>query len=149
MGGNLNFTLGEAEIWGTSARVDELTDFFHHRLDQAGVTDVCPIKMTPTWRNHRMGEDFVANQLDRFLIADSLLESADRIHQWVGGFGYFDHNPILLKIDNGGDKPLSPFKFKQGWLKHSYFVKLIKDLWIPFDPTVHTTTTINFVENLT
>ena len=28
VGGDLNFSLGEAEIWGESARVDELTDYF-------------------------------------------------------------------------------------------------------------------------
>ena len=48
VGGDLNFSLGEAEIWGPNARMDELTDFFCHRLAQAGVTDVPPIKMTLT-----------------------------------------------------------------------------------------------------
>lgn len=73
MGGDLNFSMGEAEIWGTNERVDELSDFFRHRLSQVGVTDVPPIKMTPTWRNRRMGEDFIAKRLDLFLIVDPLL----------------------------------------------------------------------------
>ena len=114
MGGDLNFSLGEAEIWETSVRVDELTDFFHHCLAQAGVTDVPPIKMTPTWRNRRTGDDYVAKCLDRFLISDPPLESVDRIRQWVGGFGDSYHNPVLLEIDSGADKPLSPFKFNGG-----------------------------------
>ena len=105
VGGDLNFSLVEVEIWGTSARVDELTDFFHHRLSHAGVTNIPPIKMTPTWRNHRAGEDFVAKRLDRFLIADPLLESIDRIRQWVGGFGDSYHNLIILEISHGGEKP--------------------------------------------
>ena len=28
VGGDLNFTIGKAEIWGDSARVDKLSDFF-------------------------------------------------------------------------------------------------------------------------
>ena len=75
----MNFSLGEVEIWGPSARVDELSDFFHHRLSQVGVTDVSPIKLTPTWRNQRTGEDYVAKRLDRFLIAENLLESVNKI----------------------------------------------------------------------
>lgn len=33
-------------------------------------------------------------------------------------------------------------------MNREYFVKLIKDLWIPYDPTEHRSTTIHFVENL-
>lgn len=148
MGGDLNFSMGEAEIWGTSVRMDELSDFFRHRLSQVGVTNVPPTKMTPTWRNRRMGEDFVAKRLDRFLITDPLLELVDRIRQWVGGLGDLDHNLIILEIAHGGEKPLIPFKFNGDWLKQPDFINLIKDLWIPFDLTVHTITTIHFVDNL-
>ena len=90
--------MGEVEIWGDSVRVDELSDFFHQKLAQVGVTDVPPIKLTPTWRNHRTGESHITKRLDRFLIVDTLMESIDRIHQWVGGFGDSDHNLILLPM---------------------------------------------------
>lgn len=66
----------------------------------------------------------------------------------MGGFGDSYHNPIILEIANGGENPSSPFKFNEVWLKQPNFVKLIKDMWIPFDPAIHTTVAINFVENL-
>jgi exonuclease III len=53
----------------------------------------------------------LAKRLDHFLIVDPLLESVDRIREWLGGFGDSDHNPIVLEIAHGGDKPSSPFKF--------------------------------------
>lgn len=65
-----------------------------------------------------------------------------------GGFGDSDHNPIVLEFAHGGDKPSSPFKFNEDWLKQPDFVKLIKDLWIPYGPTVHTTAAIQFVAYL-
>ena len=104
--------------------------------------------MTPTWRNQRIGEDYVAKHLDLFLIADPLLESIGRVRQWVGGFGDSDHNLILLEIDCRADKPSRPFKFNGGWLKHPDYISLIKDLWIPFNSNIHPTAAIHFVENL-
>lgn len=148
VGGDLKFTKGEAEIWGDSAKVDELSDFFRQKLAQAGVIDVPPIKLTPTRRNRRTGESHIAKRLDRFLIADSLMESIRRICQWVGGFGDSDHNPILLEIAHSGEKPSSPFKFNGDWLNREDFVNLIKGLWITYNPTAHRSAAIHFVENL-
>jgi hypothetical protein len=148
VGGDLNFTIGEAEIWGENAQVDELSDFFKQALARVGVTDIPSPKFFPTWRNHRTGESYIAKRLDRFLIADPLTESVDRIRQWVGGFGDFDHNQILLEIAHGGDKPPPPFKFNRDWLNMEEFKNLIKSLWIPYNPEIHRSAAIHFVENL-
>lgn len=147
MGDDLNFTMWDAEIWGGSARVDELSNFSCQNLSWVGVTDVPPIKLTPTWQNHRMGESYVNKRMDQFLIADSLLESIDRICQWIGGFDNSNHNLILLEITHGGEKASNPFKFNGDWLNQEDFFNLIKNLWIPYDPTEHRSTTIHFVEN--
>lgn len=66
----------------------------------------------------------------------------------MGGFGESYHNLIVIKIAHGGDKPSSPFKFNEDWLKQPDFVNLMKYLWIPFDQAVHTTAAIHFVANL-
>lgn len=86
--------------------------------------------------------------MDRFLIADDLVESVDKIRQWVGGFGDFDHNPILLEIAHGGEKSSTPFKFNRDWLNQEEFVNLIKGLSIPYNPGIHRSAAIHFVENL-
>ena len=148
MDGDLNFSLGEAEIWGDNARFDELLYFFRQALARVGVTDIPPPKLFPTWRNHRTGGSYISKKLNRFLIVDPLTESMDRIRQWVGGFGDSDHNPILLEIAHGGDKPPSPFKFNGDWLNLEDFKNLIKSLWIPYNPELHRSVVIHFVENL-
>jgi hypothetical protein len=55
IGGDLNFTLGDYEIWGPSTQKDPLSDFFIQKLDEAGLFDIQPIKYNPTWRNLRSG----------------------------------------------------------------------------------------------
>lgn len=48
VGRDLNFIIGKVEIWGESARVDELSGFFRQNLAWVGVTDLPPTKLTPT-----------------------------------------------------------------------------------------------------
>jgi hypothetical protein len=65
-------------------------------LDQVGLVDVEPQKLTPTWCNRRVGDDRVAKRLDIFLLADEFLDSFDLVRQWVAFGGESDHFPILL-----------------------------------------------------
>lgn len=148
VGGDLNFTIGEAEIWGENARVDELSEYFRQALARIRVLDIPSPKLLPTWRNHRTGGSYIAKRLDRFLVADPLNEYVDRIRQWIGSCGDFDHNLILLEIAHGGDKPPSPFKFNRDWLNMEELKNLMKSLWIPYNPEIHRSTVIHFVENL-
>jgi hypothetical protein len=60
LGGDLNFSLGTIEVWGPRARADPLTYFFRHFISEVGLSDLTPIKLGPTWRNKRMGEDHIA-----------------------------------------------------------------------------------------
>ena len=48
IGGDLNFSLGEAESWGDSARADPLTDFFNNHLALAHLVDMPLLKLKPT-----------------------------------------------------------------------------------------------------
>ena len=72
LGGDLNFSLGSSEIWGPRAIVDPLEEYFKNHLVQRDLVDLNQIKLNPTWRNRRVGEDRISKRLDRFLIADSL-----------------------------------------------------------------------------
>jgi exonuclease III len=75
LGGDLNFSLGQSEVWGLHARTDPLAGYFTQKLVDRKLIDVEPTRLKPTWRNNRVGEDRVAKRLDWFLVADSLLEN--------------------------------------------------------------------------
>ncbi len=49
--GDLNFSLGFGESWGSQAQVDPMSEFFRDTLDLHNLTDVPMIKPLPTWRN--------------------------------------------------------------------------------------------------
>jgi hypothetical protein len=72
IGGDFNFSLGEAESWGPSAHPDPQTEFFSHLLASKGFIDIAPVKLLPTWRNLRVGEAQVAKILDHFFITESM-----------------------------------------------------------------------------
>jgi hypothetical protein len=84
LGGDLNFSLGEAESWGPNAHPDSQTAFFRHLIDSKGLIDVAPPKFLPTWRNMRTGEARVAKRLDHFLISESFASLPFQIRQWIG-----------------------------------------------------------------
>jgi hypothetical protein len=102
-----------------------------HKLEEAGLIDVAPIKISPTWRNKRLGEDYIAKRLDRFLISSSLVEEPLLFRQWTGSGGESDHFPIFLELAGASRKPTSPFKFNSAWLKEESFLNLVKEVWTP------------------
>ena len=57
MGGDLNFSLGFNEVWGTHARTDPLTSYFTQKLAEHNFLDIESVKFKPTWRNNRVEED--------------------------------------------------------------------------------------------
>ena len=84
VGGDLNFSLGSLEIWGPIVILDPLVEFFKNHLVQRDLIDLNMIKLNPTWRNRRVGEDRIAKRLHRFLIGDSLVCSLTlQARQWV------------------------------------------------------------------
>ena len=66
IGGDLNFSLGQAKIWGPHAHVNPLEYYFTWNLFDRNWLDVEPIKLKPTWKNNRCGDGRVAMRLDRF-----------------------------------------------------------------------------------
>jgi len=148
IGGDLNFSLGPSEIWGPQARVDTLTDFFTHKLMDMNLIDVEPISIKPTWRNMRSGESRVAKRLDRFLVADSLVDRQFFLRQWIGSGGQSDHFPIFMELRKGPALPASPLKFNKTWLKDESFIKLIKENWVPFDMHAPLSAAFQFSENI-
>jgi hypothetical protein len=74
IGGDLNFSLGVAELWDQWAQPNSLLDYFSHKLSELGLIDITPIRAIPNWRNNRMGEGYIAKIIDHFLTEEKLLE---------------------------------------------------------------------------
>jgi len=148
IGGDLNFSLGQSEVWGPQARADPQADFFIHKLMDLDLIDIEPISLKPSWRNMRTGENRVAKRLDRFLVADSLVERQFLLRQWIGTGGQSDHFPIFLEIRKGPSMPASPLKFNKGWLKDESFINLIKGNWVPFDVQAPLSAAFQFARNI-
>lgn len=127
--GDLNFSIGYGESWGTNAQVDMLTKTMEMLLDQHHLTDIPMIKPLPTWRNQRVGVAALARGLDRFLIKDSLIQKLSLYRQWVGFGGISDHSPIFVEISSPQKKLGAPFKFNSTWLKGPSYIQLVNDLW--------------------
>ena len=75
IGGDLNFILGMAKIWGPKATLDPLSNFFSQHLAQKGIFYLEPTKLNSTWWNMCVGEDRIANRLDHFLIGEDVVSS--------------------------------------------------------------------------
>eukprot|EP00253_Pinus_taeda_P008007 PITA_08007 len=148
LGGDLNFSLGRAEAWGPSAREDPLTDFFSQAFLDNKFTDPSPIKLKPTWRNRRSGEDKISKRLDRFLISEGLIQKVPLFRQWVEEVGNSDHFPIFLDLSSPPPKPPAPFKFNSSWLHDPSFDNLFKSTWIHLACNANESKSFLFMENL-
>lgn len=127
IGGDLNFSMGKAEAWGPSAREDQLSEFFLNSLCAHNLIDISPIKLKPTWRNRRAGDERIAKRLDRFLICEDLTSRIPMFRQWVGEGGNSNHFPVLLEISKPPHKPAAPFKFNALWLKEESYNRLFRE----------------------
>jgi len=148
LGGDLNFTLGHAEVWGPHAQVDPLSDVFTHHLADNNLLDIVLEHIHSTWRNKRSREHWVAKRLDHFLISESLTDRQFLIRQWVGSGGMSDHFPIFMELKSGLLHPACPLKFIKTWLEDESFIDLFKVHWSPFDPLLPYTATFQFAENM-
>lgn len=129
IGGDLNFSLGYSESWGSSTQIDPITGYMTDLLERHDLIDVPMIKILPTWRNRRIGEAALARRLDRFIMKGSMFRQIHLYKQWVGFGGISDHYPIYLELSGPNKKPKAPFKFNHGWLQDPSYIKLVKDYW--------------------
>ena len=130
LGGDLNLSLGVSEVWGPKAFPDALANFFIQSFAKKNLLDIISPKVSPTWRNKRVGVQRVAKRLDRFLVVERLANGVEVVRQWVGSGGISDHSPIFLELRGRSHKPASPFKFNPSWLKEGSYQKLVAGLWV-------------------
>jgi hypothetical protein len=70
MDGDLNFSMRKDEIWEGVSFHDPLANYFLNKAE-VGLLDVELVKLIPTWRNMRLGEDRVAKEINHFLIFEA------------------------------------------------------------------------------
>ena len=127
LGGYLNLTLSEKEKWGATTRQDSLSAFFAVMFDSKELVDLQPLKLTPTWRNNRCGEQAISKRLDKFFISKNLLSGCMIVKTWVEVGGLFDRLPILLRLQGPKRKPTALFKFNPSWIQEEDYRKLVVD----------------------
>jgi hypothetical protein len=81
--GDLNFTTGADEIWGTVAHLNRQANYFLDLIKDNSLVDLAPNVLVPTCRNERAGDAFIAKRLDRIIVAEGLLSAVGRYRSWV------------------------------------------------------------------
>lgn len=67
----------------------------------------------------------------------------------MGGLGgESDHNPVMLEIKGGIQKPPSPFKFNAAWVADPSYIELLKSTWIALGAEGDCRAGLSFMENL-
>ena len=74
IGGDINLSLGQAEVWWPFSHPNILTEYFTQKLMERKWMDIEAVKLKPTWHNNRCGDGRVAKRLDQFLITEKLMD---------------------------------------------------------------------------
>lgn len=133
LGGDLNLTLSEAEIWGSGRTVDPLMNYFIDLFIGANLVDVVPPELVSTWSNGHVGQDSISKRLDRFLMAEYLCVSIGRFRSWSFSTSFSDHKAVSLQLDFDAEIGIFPFKFNPIWLGDMEFNDFFKCVWASCD----------------
>jgi hypothetical protein len=63
-------------------RADKQSNFFLSFLENSRLVDIEPVKLSPTWRNFRTGDEEVAKILDHFLVSEASLNLGSNFREW-------------------------------------------------------------------
>jgi endonuclease/exonuclease/phosphatase family metal-dependent hydrolase len=99
LAGDLNFTTGVDEVWGSTAQLDKHANYFKDMIKDQLLVDLVPDVLVPTWRNGRAGGAGITKRLDRFLVAEILLIDEGRYRSWVELPFISDHAPMIAQFD--------------------------------------------------
>ena len=127
LGGDLNFSSGEAESWCPSSHPYNQASFFSHLLSSNGLIDIGPLKLLLTWRNMKVGEARISKRLYHLFISKTL---------------------VWLENEGGPQNPVAPFKFNYSWLKDESFQNFLKFNWNDIRDSEGSTTAIQFAKNI-
>jgi endonuclease/exonuclease/phosphatase family metal-dependent hydrolase len=127
LAGDLNFTIGADEVWGASAHLDKLADYFKDLMLAHHLIDLAPVAPTPTWKNGRGGLDLISKRLDHILISEDLLREMGRYRAWVELPFVSDHASVVVQFDYQPFPLAFPFKLNPTWLIEDDFESIVKE----------------------
>ena len=91
--------------------------------------DFKPKRGRYTLSNNRLGTTHISARLDRFLVQSSLLSNKKVISSSILPKITFDHNTILLHIEDEEDLGPIPFRFIPLWKVSDGFLSTVKMAW--------------------
>lgn len=141
------FTTSSAEVWGSNRR-DPLADIFKDLMRSNEVCDVCPVPLSPTWRNCRVEGQGVAKRLDCFMLNEDLAYKVDKYRVWHVSSIISDHVPIFLQLGLEGIFRNYPYKFNHHRLELPDFQALVRNVWRSVDIVDGASLMDSFLEKL-
>ena len=148
VGGDLNITLGLSEVFGGTHLIDLLTDYIRQLFIRANLVDISLTILGPTWSNGCYGDEFIAKQLDRFLVSGDLADRIGRYRSWPSPEVSSDHFPVSLQVDFQFHKAHYPFKFNKIWLRDKDFLLDVESFWYTLRPAESGTIMDSFLHKL-
>ena len=106
---------------GENTGQDAMRSYFLDLFEKMKLVDVAPLKLEPTWRNKRGGDQAISKILDRFMVEENLLNGNLILKYVIETRGNSDHRPISLIITPPKKKPPTPFKFNPLWMEEDEY----------------------------
>eukprot|EP00253_Pinus_taeda_P035212 PITA_35212 len=129
VGGDFNLIRDLGGKRGGIRRQDPRMDDFNELITNLRLVDIPTSNGVFTWNNRRGGRNQIASKLDRFLLAEQVLNRDVFIEAKIlPGLGS-DHWPICLEIDIKKIKSKKPFHFESFWLRNPDFLSKIEEWW--------------------
>lgn len=137
--GDYNEILSSNDIQGRHPRSLGRMEDFRSALLHCGLIDLGLIGNIFTWRNGRLGNEFIQERLDR---ACATIEWRDmfphsKVHHLQAA--YFDHDPILIATQADSRvcrHKRKPSKFEEKWALHPDCENVIREAWNDAAPGV-------------
>jgi exonuclease III len=129
MAGDFNAICELDEKSGGIGRLEPSALLLRDNINSLNLVDIKPNNGRFTWNNRRVGESWIAERLDRFLVScywvGGMWSSCSEILDWRGS----DHWPIKLTTISTQELRKPSFKFQLMWLRDPSLKDLVSEWW--------------------
>ncbi|KAH7840676.1 hypothetical protein Vadar_020103 [Vaccinium darrowii] len=125
--GDFNQVLSISDKVGGNCPNQSAISEFHGMISESGLIDLEFKGPRFTWRNNRIGEDFIMERIDMAFANAKWREMFDKAMVFVEPAVGSDHNPLVLNTDVPLNKVGRPFKFESFWITEPGCKEVIVD----------------------